>query len=89
VVAATFAFTWLNPAVYLDVVLLGSVAGAHPASRWWFGAGATTASIGWFVALGFGARLLSPALDHRYGTRILDMFVAVVMIAAALRTLPV
>jgi L-lysine exporter family protein LysE/ArgO len=89
VVAATFAFTWLNPAVYLDVILLGSVASSHPASRWWFGAGATTASIGWFIALGFGARLLSPALRHRHAARVLDMFVTVVMIAAAVRTLPV
>ncbi len=41
VIAATLGLTWLNPAVYLDtLVLLGTVASSHPASRWWFGAGA-------------------------------------------------
>ncbi len=40
VAGTTLAFTWLNPAVYLDtVVLLGSVASAHPHWRWWFGLG--------------------------------------------------
>jgi L-lysine exporter family protein LysE/ArgO len=89
VVAASLGFTWLNPAVYLDIVLLGSVASAHPASRWWFGAGAASASISWFIALGVGARLLSPVLRRRQGARCLELFVAGVMFAAALRTLSV
>lgn len=38
VVGACLAFTWLNPAVYLDtVVLLGSVANTCPGHQWWFG----------------------------------------------------
>ena len=88
VVAASLVFTWLNPAVYLDIVLLGTVASAHPVSRWWFGGGAALASMTWFIALALGARLLGPALNHRHGGRILEAFVAVVMIAAALRTAP-
>jgi L-lysine exporter family protein LysE/ArgO len=89
VVAACLGFTWLNPAVYLDIVLLGSVASAHPSSRWWFGAGAASASISWFIALGLGAGLLSPVLRRPQGARCLDLFVAGMMLAAALRTLPV
>lgn len=90
VVAATLGFTWLNPAVYLDtLVLLGSVANAHPSSRWWFGAGAATASAGWFLALGWAARLLAPLLRRPNASRLLDGFVAVVMAVTALRTLPV
>jgi L-lysine exporter family protein LysE/ArgO len=88
VIAATLGFTWLNPAVYLDtLVLLGSVASAHADSRWWFGAGAATASAGWFAGLGFGARLLTPLLSRRQAGRTLDAFVALVMALTALRTL--
>jgi L-lysine exporter family protein LysE/ArgO len=89
VIALTLSFTWLNPAVYLDtLILLGSVASAHPGSHWWFGAGAGTASIAWFVALGFGARLLTPLLYRPRTTRVIDAFVAVVMTITALRTMP-
>jgi L-lysine exporter family protein LysE/ArgO len=89
VIAATLGFTWLNPAVYLDtLVLLGTVASAHPAARWWFGAGAATASVVWFVALGGAARLLAPLLVRPAATRALELFVAVVMTVTALRTLP-
>jgi L-lysine exporter family protein LysE/ArgO len=90
VIAATLGFTWLNPAVYLDtLVLLGSVASAHPGSRWWFGAGAAAASIAWFTGLGISARLLAPVLRRPGAARALEGFVAVVMTATALRTLPV
>ena len=90
VIAATLGFTWLNPAVYLDtLVLLGTVASSHPASRWWFGAGAATASIVWFIALGGAAALLAPVLSRPAAVRMLDLFVAVVMTATALRTLPI
>jgi L-lysine exporter family protein LysE/ArgO len=89
VVAAAFGFTWLNPAVYLDtLLLLGSVASVHPNTRWWFGLGAAIASIGWFVALGWTARLLAPLLRHPRAPRVLDSFVALVMLVTALRILP-
>jgi L-lysine exporter family protein LysE/ArgO len=89
VVAATLTFTWLNPAVYLDtVVLLGSVANAHPGSQWWFGAGAATASAGWFLGLGCAARLLTPLLRRPRAARLLDAFVAFAMMITALRTVP-
>jgi L-lysine exporter family protein LysE/ArgO len=88
VIGACLAFTWLNPAVYLDtVVLLGSVANARPGHQWWFGGGAALASILWFGALGFGARLLAPALRRPGAWRTLDAFVAVIMAGAALRVL--
>jgi L-lysine exporter family protein LysE/ArgO len=80
------AFTWLNPAVYLDtVILLGSVAASHPGQRWWFATGAIAASALWFLVLGAGARRVGPLLTHGRGARGLDAFVAVVMLATALR----
>lgn len=76
----TFALTWLNPHVYLDtVVLLGSVGATHGEARWWFAAGAATASALWFVALGFGARVLRPLFARPGAWRLLDGGVAVVM----------
>jgi L-lysine exporter family protein LysE/ArgO len=89
VIAATLIFTWLNPAVYLDtVVLLGSVANAHPGSQWWFGAGAATASASWFLGLGCASRLLTPLLRRPRAARLLDAFVALAMTITALRTVP-
>jgi L-lysine exporter family protein LysE/ArgO len=89
VVAGTaLALTWLNPAVYLDtVVLLGSVANTRPGRQWWFAGGAAVASLLWFVALGYGARLLGPLLRRPRASAALDGFVAVVMTATAARLL--
>jgi L-lysine exporter family protein LysE/ArgO len=90
VLAATLGFTWLNPAVYLDtLVLLGSVANAHPHSRWWFGAGAAVASASWFLGLGSAAKLLTPPLHRPQAPRLLDAFVAAVMTVTALRVLAI
>ncbi|WP_299038409.1 LysE/ArgO family amino acid transporter [uncultured Pseudokineococcus sp.] len=74
------ALTWLNPHVYLDtVVLLGSVAAGQGEARWAFGAGAVAASVLWFSALGFGARLLRPLFARPGAWRVLDGAIAVVM----------
>ena len=77
-VLTALALTWLNPHVYLDtLLLLGSIA----AGRWLFGVGAVTASVTWFVALGFGARLLSPLFAKPRSWRVLDGLIAAVMIS--------
>ena len=76
--------TWLNPHVYLDtVVLLGAVAQSHGGLRWAFAAGAAVASAGWFLALGYGARLLRPAFARPAAWQALDAVIAVVMAAIA------
>jgi L-lysine exporter family protein LysE/ArgO len=90
VLGASLAFTWLNPAVYVDtVVVLGAVAGAHGDQRWWFAAGAGLASTLWFTGLGFGARLLTPVFGRPIAWRALDAFVAVTMVVTAWRVLAV
>jgi L-lysine exporter family protein LysE/ArgO len=87
-VAACLAFTWLNPAVYLDtVVLLGSVAHTQTPHQWWFGAGAALGSLLWFTALAAGARRMHPVLTRPHAWRSLDGFVALVMAGTALRIL--
>lgn len=83
--AACFAFTFLNPHVYLDtVVLLGSLANQRPdPGRWVFGFGAVCASFSWFAALGFGARFLAPLFASVLAWRVLDGLIALTMAALA------
>ncbi|MFJ7526115.1 LysE/ArgO family amino acid transporter [Streptomyces griseus] len=86
VVLTCLAMTWLNPHVYLDTVfLLGSVAADRGPLRWTFGLGAILASVCWFTALGFGARLLSGVLARPTAWRVLDGLVAVTMIGLGVR----
>ncbi|GAA1433091.1 LysE/ArgO family amino acid transporter [Streptomyces thermospinosisporus] len=80
-VLTCLALTWLNPHVYLDTVfLLGSVAADHGSLRWTFGIGAVLASVCWFAALGFGARLLGRWLARPAAWRGVDGVVAATMI---------
>ncbi len=84
VVWTCLAFTWLNPHVYLDtVVLLGSVSTQY-AAQWHFAFGAMTASFAFFFALGYGAHLVAPHLRSATAWRVLDAAIALVMWAIAL-----
>jgi L-lysine exporter family protein LysE/ArgO len=79
-VTLCLAFTWLNPHVYLDtVVLVGAVAAGQDEGRWIFGAGAMTASFVFFFALGYGARMLAPVFARPLAWRILDGVIAIFM----------
>lgn len=78
-------FTLLNPHVYLDTVLLvGSIGASQSAfGRPWFVLGAATASSGWFLSLGYGARLLAPFFARPAAWRVLDAIIGVMMLAMA------
>jgi L-lysine exporter family protein LysE/ArgO len=80
-------FTFLNPHVYLDTVLLmGSVGAQQPAGqRIGFVGGAALASCLWFSALGYGARLLTPLFARARAWQILDSAIALIMFALAVR----
>lgn len=85
-VAACLAFTFLNPHVYLDtVVLVGSLSGQYAGSeRLAYGAGAMIASFVWFFGLGYGARLLQPVFARPSAWRVLDILIGLVMSAIGL-----
>ena len=85
VLAQAAAFTLLNPHAYLDtVVLIGSVGAQQPrALQPWFVAGASTASVLWFAALGYGARWLAPWFARPKAWRVLDGVVGLTMLALA------
>jgi L-lysine exporter family protein LysE/ArgO len=79
--AQAAAFTLLNPHVYLDTVLLvGSIGAQQPAPlQGWFAAGASSASLLWFSALGFGARWLAPWFARPRAWQVLDALIGVTM----------
>ncbi|WP_439587124.1 LysE/ArgO family amino acid transporter [Hydrogenophaga sp.] len=84
--AQAAAFTLLNPHVYLDTVLLvGSIGAQQPAAlRGWFVAGASTASLLWFVSLGYGARWLAPMFARPQAWQVLDALIGLTMWALAI-----
>ena len=83
-VLTCLAFTWLNPHVYLDtVVLLGSIPTQYIPNEWRFAAGPVSSSFVFFFSLGYGARLLAPLFHKPVSWRILEAFVGVVMLTIA------
>jgi L-lysine exporter family protein LysE/ArgO len=83
--AGTAAFTFLNPHVYIDTVMLMGAVGASlpPLERPLFMAGAALASFVWFSSLGFGARFLAPLFARPMAWRVLDVAIGILMLALA------
>ncbi|HWM67006.1 MAG TPA: LysE/ArgO family amino acid transporter [Steroidobacteraceae bacterium] len=88
-VAQAAGFTFLNPHVYLDTVLLiGSIGARQPSDlRFWFVGGAAAASGAWFSTLGFGARLLRPVFRTPRAWQVLDTIIGLTMLALAVSLL--
>ncbi len=87
VLGVVLAFTWLNPHVYLDtVVLIGSVSAQYP-DRVAFGLGAAAASFVFFFSLGYGAGLLAPVFAHPRAWSVLEALVGGTMWAIAVKLL--
>lgn len=83
---ACLAFTFLNPHVYLDtMILLGSLSTRYSGvAQWAFAGGACFASVTWFSTLGYGARLLLPVFRNPRAWRVLDAVMAVFMLVLCL-----
>ena len=88
-IATCLAFTFLNPHVYLDTVLLvGSLSAQFEGSqRVAYGVGAMIASFVWFFGLGYSARLLEPIFQTARAWQVLDCFIALVMAAIGISLL--
>jgi L-lysine exporter family protein LysE/ArgO len=85
VVLSLLGFTFLNPHVYLDtVILVGGVANQFGEDKWIFGAGAMLASVVWFFSIGYGAKAASKLMSKPIFWKILDFFIAGVMFTVAL-----
>jgi L-lysine exporter family protein LysE/ArgO len=84
-VGISLAFTWLNPHVYLDtVVLLGSISTQYEGRQLEFALGAILASFTFFFSLGFGARLLAPVFRNPKAWNVLEFVVGFTMLTIAL-----
>lgn len=80
----TLAFTWLNPHVYLDtVMLLGAVSTKFQDQSWLFGIGAMSASFVFFFSLGYGARFLAPLFRKAGAWKVLEIIIGCVMLLLA------
>lgn len=88
IIGVCLAFTWLNPHVYLDtVVLVGSVSTQYGLYKWYFAFGAVCSSWLFFYALGYGAKFLLPRFQKPLSWKILDMVIGVMMWGIALSLL--
>jgi L-lysine exporter family protein LysE/ArgO len=84
VILSVIGFTWLNPHVYLDTVLLvGSIGSQFGNERWFFALGAATASLLWFTGLGYGSKAAARVMARPITWRILDIFITIVMTSIA------
>ncbi|MDR3522196.1 MAG: LysE/ArgO family amino acid transporter [Acidocella sp.] len=78
-------FTWLNPHVYLDtVVLLGSVSTQYRGHKVAFALGAMSGSVLFFFSLGYGAHYLRPLFASPISWRVLDIIIGCIMTSVAL-----
>ena len=81
-------FTWLNPHVYLDtVILLGSISAQFGELAPIFGLGAISSSCIFFFSLGYGARLLSPLFCKVIAWKILETLIGITMFILAFKVL--
>lgn len=84
-VLTCLAFTWLNPHVYLDtVVLLGSISTQYEGQQISFATGAVLGSFVFFFSLGYGAKLLIPVFNNPKAWKVLDFVIGVVMFTLAI-----
>ncbi len=84
-IAAAAAFTFLNPHVYVDTLLLigGTSSRYLGDERVAFGIGAATASFVFFFSLGYGARSLSEVLNKPKAWKYIDLSIACIMFVIA------
>lgn len=80
VLGTCLAFTWLNPHVYLDtVVLVGSISTNFTSELHIFAMGAILSSWIFFFSLGYGAKFLLPLFQNSISWKILDFLIGIMM----------
>ena len=84
-ISITAIFTFANPHVYLDtVILIGSISQQFSDSnKLYFAFGACIASFVWFFGIAYGAKLLTPLMQTPKHWRALDAFIASIMFIIA------
>jgi L-lysine exporter family protein LysE/ArgO len=84
-ISIIFIFTFTNPHVYLDtMILIGSISQQFlGVNRVYFAIGACSASFVWFFGIAYGAKLLTPIMQKPKHWRILDLLIALIMFIIA------
>ena len=84
-ISIVFIFTFANPHVYLDtVILIGSISQQfEDLNRLYFSFGACSASFVWFFGIAYGAKLFTPIMQKPKHWRILDLLIALIMFIIA------
>jgi L-lysine exporter family protein LysE/ArgO len=84
-ILSCLGFTFLNPSVYLDsIVLLGSIAATYGTDlRWSFATGAMLCSVVWFLLLGFVSSRMAKLFNNRLAWIALDTTIGIVMVLLA------
>ena len=80
-IAIALAVTLLNPHVYLDMLLVGSVANQFQQDIIYFTSGIVLAAFVFLFSLGYSARLLKPLFKKSVAWRLLDGITGLVMVA--------
>lgn len=80
IIGMCLAFTWLNPHVYLDaIILIGSISVQFSDQLYLFAAGTILASWIFFFSVGYGAKMLLPLFKKAASWKILDVLIGVTM----------
>lgn len=80
IIGMCLAFTWLNPHVYLDaIILIGSISVQFSDQLYLFAAGTILASWIFFFSVGYGAKMLIPLFKKATSWKILDVLIGVTM----------
>lgn len=83
-IGTALAFSWLNPHAWLDTtILVGSASLAYGKASHWFGWGAMTGSLAWFLLLGSCAYFLGARMHSARLWLWLDGAIALMMWALA------
>lgn len=83
VLLTTMGFTFLNPHVYIDaLIVVGTLSAQFGPNRWFFGFGSGLVSVLWFALVGYGARRLAPWFSQGRSWRWLDGGIGVIMLFA-------
>ena len=88
-VLAALAICWLNPAAYVDVlVMLGGMANQYgTTNRWLFAAGALMASMVWFPLLGYGSARFSEVLSRPRVWQVINLGIGCIMTGLTIKLL--
>ena len=80
-------FTFANPHVYLDtMILIGSISQQfEDFNRVYFLFGACLASFAWFFCIAYGAKLITPLMQTPKHWQVLDAFIASIMFIIAFK----